>query len=74
MGTPITNKERGSMGGHLFRTTDEPNDLASLSEWDSVENAQAFTESEDLREAIERADVSGESELDFLEKLEDVGR
>lgn len=45
------------MGGHLFRTADDPNDLAILVEWDSVENAQGFTESEDLREAMERASV-----------------
>lgn len=69
-----TRAEHGSLGGHLFRTADDPNDLAILFEWDSVEHARDFAESGDLREAMERAGVSGEPDLTFLEKLEDVER
>lgn len=67
-----TREEYGVQGGQLFRTADDPDELVILFEWDSLENARAFVESDDLREAMERAGVVGEPEVRFLEKIEDV--
>ena len=46
---------------------DDPNNLVILFEWDSAENAKAFLDSTDLKEAMQRAGVSGQPEITIME-------
>jgi heme-degrading monooxygenase HmoA len=65
-------RESGSKGGRLFRNADDPNEVVILLEWDDFENARQFTQSEDLREAMQRHGVAGQPEIFFLEEVETV--
>jgi heme-degrading monooxygenase HmoA len=61
-------KASGSNGGHLFRNADDPNDLAILLEWADVKKARQFVQSDDLRQAMQWAGVSGPPEILFLDE------
>ncbi len=52
----------GAKGGMLFRDADNPNDITILNEWDNLENAHKFIESEDVKKAIKK---SGVIKIDF---------
>ena len=43
-----------------------------LFEWDDLEKARQFVQSEDLRQAMESAGVSDQPDIYFLDKIEDV--
>lgn len=60
--------EHGSMGGSVFRSVDNPNDLFILLEIKSVENAKKFTQSDSLKEAMKKAGVISLPEVYFLEE------
>jgi heme-degrading monooxygenase HmoA len=61
-------KAAGSKGGRLFRSEKDPNEVVILFEWEDLGKAHKFTESEDLRQTMERAGVVGKPELYFLEE------
>jgi heme-degrading monooxygenase HmoA len=65
-------KTSGSKGGELFRSADNPNEITILFEWDVLDNARQFTQSDDLRQAMQRAGVVGRPDLYFLEEVEKV--
>jgi quinol monooxygenase YgiN len=65
-------KSGGCKGGRLFRNANDPNEIVMLFEWDSVENAQKFAQSPDLREAMQRAGVVDKPDVYFLEEVEKV--
>ena len=62
---------RANGGGNyqLFRSANDPNDITILAEWDSIENAQRFAASTDLREAMMKAGVVGQPDVVFLNKV-----
>jgi hypothetical protein len=43
-----------------------------LLEWDDLENARQFAQSEDLREIMQRYGVVGQPDIYFLEEVEQV--
>jgi heme-degrading monooxygenase HmoA len=63
-------KTGGSKGGWLFRSADDPNELLILLEWDNLSNGRQFTQSEDLRKAMQRAGVADRPDVYFLEEVE----
>jgi heme-degrading monooxygenase HmoA len=63
-------RANGSQGGRLFRST-ESGEVLVLLEWDDLERARLFADSDDLREALARAGVTDRPNIWFLE---DVGR
>ncbi len=65
-----TRKARGSQGAQVLRGADNPNELCILLEWDSVQNAQTFSESDTLREAMERAGVTSNPEILYFDGSE----
>lgn len=67
-----TRKEKGSKGGMLLRISEDPNDVVVLLEWDNIENARRFTQSEGLKNKMEELGVIGKTDIFFLEKIEDV--
>ena len=62
-----TRKAAGCKGTQVFRDAESPNEIAILLEWDDLAKARQFTESEDLKETMQRAGVSGRPEIRFLD-------
>ena len=67
-----TRRESGSKGVRLFRNADAPNETVILIEWEDLEHARQFAQSEDLRETMERAGVADQPDIYFLEEVETV--
>lgn len=61
--------EAGSLGGKIFRSINNPNEVFTLLEWDSIENAQKFAQSDSIKEAMKKAGVVGMPEIYFLEEV-----
>ncbi len=66
-----TRKASGCKGTHVFRNAENPNEIVALLEWDELENARQFIQSEDLREAMQRSGVADQPDIYFLD---DAGR
>jgi len=64
-------KASGCKGTHVFRNSENPNEIVILLEWDELENARQFIQSEDLREAMQRAGVADQPDIYILD---DAGR
>ena len=67
-----TRKANGSRGGRLYRNATDPNELVILFEWDDLDKARTFAQSEDLRQIMQRAGVADQPDLYFLEEVEQV--
>ena len=65
-------RESGSKGVRLFRNADDPNETVILLEWEDLQHARRFAQSEDLREAMQRAGVAERPDIYFLEEVETV--
>ena len=65
-------KAGGSRGGRLFRSADNPNEIVIMFEWESLEKARKFVQSEDLRKAMEQAGVIDKPDIYFLDEIEQV--
>lgn len=64
----------GSRGGKIFRSTNDPNELFVLLEWDSLQNAQKFAQSDSIKEAMKSAGVVGMPSIYFVEEAAEVSR
>lgn len=67
-----TRQASGSRGGQLFRNATDPNELVILLEWDDLEQARQFAQSEDLRQTMQQAGVADQPDVYFLEAVEHV--
>ena len=65
-----TRKKSGSNGGHLFRNAEDPNEVIILFRWDNLENARKFTDSEDLKQVMEKVGVIDKPDIYFLDEVE----
>jgi heme-degrading monooxygenase HmoA len=61
-----TRKARGSQGSQVMRGADNPNEICILIEWDDVQNARDFAASDSLREAMARAGVTTQPEIQYF--------
>jgi len=59
-------KSNGEISHQIFRDEKDANRLTTLYTWDTFENARKFTESPELKAAMERAGVNGRHEIHFL--------
>jgi ketosteroid isomerase-like protein/quinol monooxygenase YgiN len=55
--------EYGSMGSHVYRSADNPNDIVVAVQWRRMEAALAFGASEALRDAMAEGSVVGEPDV-----------
>jgi heme-degrading monooxygenase HmoA len=69
-GHGATRQASGSNGALVLRNAEDPNQVTVLMEWDSLENARAFAGSDELREAMQRAGVTGPPSVYFLEEAD----
>ena len=65
-----TRQAAGSGGGFVLRNADDGNHITVLLEWDSLDNARAFADSDDLRETMQRAGVTGLPDVYFLDEVD----
>lgn len=65
-----TRKASGSKGARLFRSADNPNETFMLLEWDDLAKARKFTQSADLRQAMQQAGVADRPDVYFLEEIQ----
>lgn len=65
-------QEEGSRGGTVFASTENPNEVTVLLEWNSTEDAREFVESDELRERLNESGVRETPEFQIVEKLEDT--
>jgi quinol monooxygenase YgiN len=56
----------GELSAQVFRDASDPNSLTVINQWDSLENAQKFVHSPDLKAAMEKAGVAGPPTVFFL--------
>jgi heme-degrading monooxygenase HmoA len=56
----------GSASGRVFRSATDPNELVILLEWDDLDKARQFVQSEDLRQTMQRAGVVDQPDVYFL--------
>jgi hypothetical protein len=70
----VTRQANGSRGGQLFRNASEPNEVIMLLEWDVLENARQFAQSEEWRDLVRRAGVVDHPTIYFLKDGEQVSR
>jgi heme-degrading monooxygenase HmoA len=66
----ITRQANGSQGGRLFRNVADPTEILVLLEWDDLQRARLFIDSDDLHEAMARAGVTDRPDIWFLEEVE----
>jgi hypothetical protein len=70
----VTRQANGSRGGQLFRNVADPNELVMLLEWDVLERARQFAQSEEMREVMLRVGVVDHPDISFLKDGEQVSR
>ena len=64
----------GERSCHIFSAVGDANDLTLLFEWESLEKAQQFTTSEELRKRMSQAGVAGRPDIRFLAEMYTVRR
>ncbi len=52
---------------YVMRNVDDPNEITAILGWSDLEKARAFTQSASLKEAMQKAGVTGPPEIRFLE-------
>lgn len=62
----LTRRANGSQGGWIFRDVADPRHLLVLLEWDDLERARLFIDSDDLREAMAQAGVTDDPDIWLL--------
>jgi heme-degrading monooxygenase HmoA len=67
-----TRERSGSKGGWILRNAFDPNELVILLQWDSSENARHFLNADETMEAMQRAGVTDEPDVYFLEEVEQL--
>ena len=63
-------KAAGEKGHQIFRSTDDPNTVVVLIEWENLDNVRKYYQSEKFKEAQPKAGVIGTPEIYFLEEVE----
>jgi len=65
-GHQAARQKAGLREKNLLRSIDNPNEVVLLFEAEDLKRAQAFAESSDLREAMQKAGVVGKPDILFL--------
>lgn len=63
-------KAASSSGGPVFRDADNPNNVVVLLHFADGEKARRYTQSDDLREAMQEAGVTGQPVVYFLDEVD----
>jgi len=63
-------KDRGSKGAFILRNNNDPNHLVVITEWENLEKAKNFAESDNLKNTMQKAGVVGKPAVFYLEEIE----
>jgi len=69
-GNTAMRKDAGEKSYKIFQTDNDTNDLVILFEWDNLDNARKFMQSNELREKMKKAGVISEPDKYFLKEVE----
>lgn len=64
----------GECACRVFRTTGNPNDLTLLFEWEDLDRARGYMNSEELRKKMKQAGVVGAPEIHYLAEMYSIHR
>ncbi len=67
-----TRKEKGCLEEWLFQKFDDENDVTILFAWDNEDRAREFIQSQDLKDAMQKAGVMQKPEIRFLNQVENI--
>ena len=59
-------KRNGEISSQVYRSDSDPNQVAAIFKWDSQANANKYTQSPELKAAMERAGVTGHHSISFF--------
>lgn len=59
----------GELSDQIYRDVSDPNKLTVIFKWDSLENAQKYAQSPELKAAMEKAGVEGPPNINFLTEV-----
>lgn len=59
----------GELSYDIYRDESDPNNIFAMFKWDSIENAQKYAGSPELKEAMENAGVAGPPNISFLNEV-----
>ena len=69
-----TRKQAGETAFRIFHSVDDPREVVLFFDWESVEQARKFMNSEDLRKAMQQAGVEGPADVQYIEDARTVHR
>lgn len=61
-------KRNGGLSYQILREDNGSNSLVVVNQWDTMDNARKYASSPELREAMQRAGVTGIPEISFMEE------
>lgn len=64
----------GERSCRVFRKSGDPDNLTLLFEWEGLEQAQRYMNSEELRDKMKQAGVIGKPEIEYLSEMYTVRR
>jgi hypothetical protein len=64
----------GECACRVFRTAGNPNDLTLLFEWEDLDRARGYMNSEELRNKMKQAGVVGVPEIHYLAEMYSIHR
>ncbi len=59
----------GMTGARVFHTAASPNEIVIITDWPTAENARAYAQSPDLKQAMQNAGVISQPEVLILEEV-----
>ena len=63
-------KAYGSKGAFVFNNSNDPKHMVVITEWENMEKAKGFAESEELKLAMQKAGVIGQPAVYYLDEIE----
>jgi heme-degrading monooxygenase HmoA len=71
----LTSRKRaGETGYHVFHSMEDSHEIVVLSDWQTVEEARKFMNSDELRQKMQTAGVQGSPDVQYLEDARVVHR
>jgi hypothetical protein len=67
-------RENGECSCRIFQNAGKANDVNLLLEWESLEKARAFINSDELKAKMQIAGVKGSPQVDFLNEVHSLRR
>ena len=62
-----TRNDYGSTGAKVYRADNEPNEILVISDWPSIDKAKKFSQSQELKDARQKAGTVGDSQFYFVD-------